>query len=144
MNLPEGPKDHETVNTGFDKLHKQGRMKWSGFTLLTYSCIVGWTTKVDGMRKRRTVVDIRLRNWIMLLDAYPMLSQANILAGRKKATEIPTINCPAFFHQSKLKLGQKNILKTNRIPRALVGGPRNVRGNARKESGGRDLCHNAN
>ena len=91
-------------------------------------------TKADGIRKRRMVVVFRLPNWITLLDAYPMLSQANIFAGCKRATKILTINCPAFFHQSRVKLGQKNILRTNKIPRTLVGGPRDVRGNACKKA----------
>ena len=86
------------------------------------------------MRKKHMVVDIRSRNWITLLDAYPMLSQANILAGRKRATDIPTINCPAFFHQSRVKLGQKNVPRMNKIPRTLVGKPRDVRDNVRKKA----------
>ena len=63
-----------------------------------------------------------------------MLSQADIFAGRKRATDILTINCPAFFHQLRVKLGQKNVLRTNKIPRTLIGGPKNVRSNARKKA----------
>ena len=41
VDFSKGPKNHEIVNTGSNKLHKQGRMKWSRSTLLTYSCFVG-------------------------------------------------------------------------------------------------------
>ena len=62
-----------------------------------------------------------------------MLSQANILADRKRAIHNPTIDCPAFFHQSKVKLEQKNVFRANKMPRTLLGWPRDVRGNISKK-----------
>ena len=111
VNLPKRPKDHKIVNTGFDKVHKQGCMKWSESTPLTYSCIVGWTTKANNTRKGRTVVDIRLLNRITLPDTYPMPPQANIFAAIQRATHMVTIDCPKSFHQSKVKPEQKNTFR---------------------------------
>ena len=75
-----GSKDCEIVDTEFDQLHCQGRMDWSGPTPFTYPCFVVWTTKADSTCKERTIVDIGALNRVTLPDAYPMPSQADILA----------------------------------------------------------------
>ena len=64
----------------FDRLYCQERLDWSGFTPFIYPCFVKWTTKADGTRKGRTVVNIRALNKITLPNTYPMPLQANILA----------------------------------------------------------------
>ena len=127
------PKDREIVDTEFDRLHCQRRMDWSGFTPFTYPCFVVWITKVDGIHKGCTVLDIRLRNKITLSNAYPMLSQANILADCKRAIHILTIDCPTFFHQSKVKPEQKIVFRANRMPKTLLGWPRDISGNVYKK-----------
>ena len=90
---PLGPKDCKIVDTEFDQLHCQGRMDWSGPMPFIYPCFVVWTTKLNGTRKRRTVVDIRSFNKITLLEAYLMPSQADILADLQEATHILIVNC---------------------------------------------------
>ena len=130
---PLRPKDCKIIDTEFDRFHCQRRMNWSSPTPFTYSCFIIYTTKADGTRKGRIIVDIRSRNRIMLPNAYLMLSQADTLADYKRATHIPTIDCPAFFHQSKVKPEQKNIFRANRMPKTLLGWPRDVRDNTHKK-----------
>ena len=77
---PQELKDHEIVDTEFNRLHCQGHMDWSESMPFTYPCFVVWKTKADSTRKRHTVIDIRALNKIILSDAYPMPLQAYILA----------------------------------------------------------------
>ena len=78
-------------------------MDWSSLMPFTYPCFVVWTTKAISIKKRRTVVSIRALNKITLLDAYPMLSQADILADLQETMHILTVNYLAFFYQWKVK-----------------------------------------
>ena len=56
------------------------------------------------------MVDIRGLNKITLFDAYPMPSQADILANIRGATHISTVDCSAFFYQWGVKSDQKHRL----------------------------------
>ena len=104
------PKDCEIVDTECGQLFCQGRMDWSRPMPFTYPCFVVWTTKADSTRKGRTIMNIRLLNKITLPDAYPMSSQANILADLQEVTHILTVDCSAFFYQWRVKPNQKHQL----------------------------------
>lgn len=77
---PLGRQDKEVVNQAFDKLHTENRLEWaSTSTPFTYPCFVVWRETPKG-RKGRVVVDIWALNKITMPDAYPVPSQAEILA----------------------------------------------------------------
>ena len=96
---PVGPKDREVIDEAFDKLHSQCRMEWtSTATPFSFPCFVIWKDTPQGP-KGRVVVDIRALNKITVPDAYPVPSQAEILALIRDATHISTIDAAAFFYQ---------------------------------------------
>ncbi len=97
-------KDRAIVDVAFDKLHEQGRMSWTKkATPFSFPVFVVWRTMPDGSRKGRAVVDIRALNKITLPDAYPVPSQADILAAVKGSKFITTIDCASFFYQFLVK-----------------------------------------
>ena len=83
-------------------------MNWSGLTPVTYPCFVVWTTKANGTRKERPVVDLKALNKITLPDAYPMPSQADIFASLQGATHITIVHCLIFFYWWRVKPDQKH------------------------------------
>ena len=96
---PVGTRDKQVIDEAFDKLHQQGRMDWTNSsTPFSFPCFVVWKDTADGP-KGRVVVDIRALNKITVPDAYPVPSQAEILALIMHATHISTIDAAAFFYQ---------------------------------------------
>lgn len=96
---PVGAKDRQVIDEAFDKLHEQGRIEWtSTATPFSFPCFVIWKDTPTGP-KGRVVVDIRALNKITVPDAYPVPSQAEILALLRDATHISTIDAAAFFYQ---------------------------------------------
>ena len=70
---PLGNEVKKIINETFDKLHDQNRMDWTDeATPFSYPVFVVWTTKADGTRKGRAVVDIRGLNAISQVDVYPL------------------------------------------------------------------------
>lgn len=97
---PVSQRDKQIINTEFDKLHEQGRMKWITIaTPFLFSCFVVWKNMLGGERKGRVVVDIRALNNIIMSDAYPVLSQADVLAEVRNAKFISTVDAASFFYQ---------------------------------------------
>ena len=100
---PLGTKDCELVDQAFDKLHQQGCMTWTTqSTPFTYPCFVVWKTTPNG-RKGWVVVNIRALNRITMPNAYPVPSQADILAAVQGAAYISTVDCASFFYQWRVK-----------------------------------------
>ena len=62
-------------------------------------CSVGGKTTAEGDRKGRVVVDIRALDKITMPNAYPVPSQADILAAVRDATFISTVDAASLFHQ---------------------------------------------
>ena len=94
---PLGEKDKAVIDKTFDELHEQNRMEWTtSSTPFSFPCFVVWR---DDTKKGRVVVDIRALNKITMPDAYPMPSQAEIIAMIKDATHISTIDAASFFYQ---------------------------------------------
>lgn len=56
------------------------------------------------------VVDIRALNQITMPDAYPVPSQADILAAVQGTTYISTVDCASFFYQWRVKLQDRHKL----------------------------------
>ncbi len=97
---PVGQTDRDIIDKAFDKLQGQDRAEWTKTsTPFTFSCFVVWRTMPDGSRKGRVVVDIRALNKITMPDAYPVPSQADILAAIHGAKFITTVDCASFFYQ---------------------------------------------
>ncbi len=108
---PVGQKDREVIDTAFDKLQAQGRLEWTtSSTPFTYPCFVVWKNLPDGTRKGRVVVDIRALNKITMPDAYPVPSQADILAAVQGAKYISTVDCSSFFYQWRVKRAHRHRL----------------------------------
>lgn len=97
---PLGQKDREVIDKEFDKLHSQDRMEWTTTaTPFSFPCFVVWKTTPEGEKKGRVVVDIRALNKITMPDAYPVPSQADILAAVRNAGFISTVDAASFFYQ---------------------------------------------
>ncbi len=97
---PLGQKDREVIDKEFDKLHSQDRMEWTTTaTPFSFPCFVVWKTTPEGERKGRVVVDIRALNKITMPDAYPVPSQADILAAVRDSGFISTVDAASFFYQ---------------------------------------------
>ena len=94
---PLGERDKAVIDKTFDELHDQNRMEWTtSSTPFSFPCFVVWR---EDTNKGRVVVDIRALNKITMPDAYPMPSQAEIIAMIKDATHISTIDAASFFYQ---------------------------------------------
>ena len=105
---PLGIEDRAFVDETFDKLHQQGKMEWTrSSTPFGYPVFVVWRTVIkDGkpVRKGRAVVDIRGLNKIVVSDAYPMPTQADITAAVAGCKYISVIDAMGYFHQWGVKL----------------------------------------
>ena len=96
---PVGIQDREVVDQTFDKLHEQGRMKWTKkSTPFSFPCFVVWKQTPDG-RKGRVVIDIRALNRITIPDAYPIPLQDDIICLVAGCLYISTVDCASFFYQ---------------------------------------------
>ncbi|RDL33672.1 uncharacterized protein BP5553_08040 [Venustampulla echinocandica] len=107
-----GREDRRVIDEVFDELHRQGRLRWtSESTPFTFPCFVVWK-KSDAAtpRKGRVVIDIRALNHITMPDAYPIPSQADILAAIAGCPYISTIDCASFFYQWKVKQSDQHKL----------------------------------
>ena len=98
---PVGQRDKEVIDREFDKLHQQGRMEWTTTaTPFSFPCFVVWKDiPGNNERKGRVVVDIRALNKITMPDAYPVPSQAEVLAEVRNAAIISTVDAASFFYQ---------------------------------------------
>ncbi|KAI1002264.1 hypothetical protein K3495_g5937 [Podosphaera aphanis] len=103
-----GTNDRQLIDKTFDTLHKQGRLRWTqNPTPFSFPCFVIWKNiaKDDGTceKKGRVVIDIRALNQITLPDAYPIPTQADIIAAVSGCNFISTIDCASFFYQWRVK-----------------------------------------
>ena len=91
-------RDKEVIDKVFDKLHKQGRIKWTTIsTLFSFPCFVVWRETANNS-KGRVVIDIRALNKITVSNAYPVSMQSEILALLRNVTYISTIDVVVFFY----------------------------------------------
>ncbi len=109
---PLGDRDKEVIDREFDKLHDQGRMEWTTTaTPFSFPCFVVWKdASATAERKGRVVVDIRALNKITMPDAYPVPSQAEILAEVKDSAVISTVDAASFFYQWWVKKPHRHRL----------------------------------
>ena len=97
---PLGNEAKRIIDEIFDKLHDQGRMDWTNeATPFSYPVFVVWTTKADGTRKGRAVVDIRGLNAISQIDIYPLPLQTELISAVKGCNYISVVDCASFFYQ---------------------------------------------
>ena len=93
------PRNREVVDAQFDKLHQQGRLKWSTeATPFSYPCFVVWK-EVNGIKKGRVVVDIRTLNKITVPNVYPVPSQSDIINAVQGCRYISVVDYSSFFYQ---------------------------------------------
>lgn len=97
---PLGAEARKVVDETFDKLHEQGRMSWTNeSTPFSYPVFVVWTTRPDGSRKGRAVVDIRGLNALTQTDVYPLPLQGDMISAVKGCQYITVVDCASFFYQ---------------------------------------------
>lgn len=79
-----GKQDREVIDKTFDKLHEQGRLRWTlEATPFSFPYFLVWRNKdldKNSERKGRVVIDIRALNHITMPDAYPIPAQVDILS----------------------------------------------------------------
>lgn len=96
---PVGHRDREVIDATFDKLHEQGKMRWSTQpTPFSYPVFVVWKDTPNG-RKGRVVVDIRELNKITENDTYPLPLQSEIISLLLGYSYLSTIDAVGWFHQ---------------------------------------------
>ena len=101
---PLGERDRQVIDEEFDKLHKQGKMKWSTRpTPFGFPVFVVWRTVngPDGQptRKHRVVTDIRGLNKLSTTDGHSIPMQSDIIAHIRGSNHISLMNGLAFFLQ---------------------------------------------
>jgi hypothetical protein len=75
-------------------------MEWTTTnTPFAYPVFVVWRTLCDGERKGQVVVDIRGLNKLIILDAYPLPLQSDIIAAVQGKKFISVVDCASFFYQ---------------------------------------------
>lgn len=78
---PLGNKAQRIVDDTFEKMHTQGRLKYTTDpTPFSFPVFVVYKTDSQGKRKGRAVVDIRKLNDLVLPDSYPLPLQSEIIA----------------------------------------------------------------
>jgi hypothetical protein len=87
------------VDTTFDELYCKGLMEWVTYPT-PFGCLVFvvWHT-VDSKAKSRPIVDLRLLNKYVLLDAYPIPLQNNILYALYDKNFLTVFDTSLFFYQ---------------------------------------------
>ena len=95
------------VDTIFDKLHQNDKMKWfKNSTSFEYSIFVIWKTSYKNdkpIKKNKIVIDIRELNDITISDAYSMSFQTNIIVAVIECRFISIIDAANYFHQWTVK-----------------------------------------
>ena len=96
---PVGQRDKECIDTTFDKLQEQGKLKFTTQpTTFSYPCFVVWKDTPSG-RKGRVVIDIRGLNDITEIDSYPLPLQSDIIAAVSGYPYISTVDAVGWFYQ---------------------------------------------
>ena len=89
------------IDSTFDELHEKERLIWTTTpTSFSYPVFVAWKT-INEIRKDRAVVDIRDLNKLLLLDAYSLPLQNDIISDLRKCTHISILDATTFFYQWK-------------------------------------------
>lgn len=96
---PLGIEDRKLVDETFDKMHEQGRLKWTDEeTPFSFPVFVVWKMS-NGKRKGRAVVDIRGLNKMIVPDAYPVPSQDEIINDLRGCKHLLVLDAMSFFYQ---------------------------------------------
>ena len=107
---PLGQKDRQVVDETFDKLHSQGKLRFTNQpTPFSWPCFVVWQDTPQG-KKGRVVIDIRGLNAITEDDAYPLPLQSDIIALIAGYQFISTVDAVGYFHQFRVKVEDRQKL----------------------------------
>jgi hypothetical protein len=98
----------------FDNLHFKEKMKWfTNSTSFDYLVFVIYRTIMKNdksTRKNRAVIDIRKLNAIIVIDAYLMSTQTNIIVAVTKCLYISVVNALRYFYQWTIKFDDRHKL----------------------------------
>lgn len=96
---PLGIEDRKLVDETFDKMHEQGRLKWTDEeTPFSFPVFVVWKL-INGKRKGRAVADIRGLNDMIMPDAYPVPLQGDIINDLRGCDRLSVLDAMSFFYQ---------------------------------------------
>ena len=97
---PIGADSRRIIDETFDKLQDQGRLEWTKqSTPFSFPVFIVWTTKADGTRKGRAVVDIQGLNAVTQTDVYALPLQSDIINAVEGCKYITVVDCASFFYQ---------------------------------------------
>lgn len=97
---PLGSRDRKIIDGTFDELQQQQRLKYTTHaTPFSYPVFVIWRNLPNRERKGRVVVDIHGLNHLVILDADPLLLQADIIALCRGCLFISAMDATSFFYQ---------------------------------------------
>lgn len=87
-------------NETFNKMQHLGRLKYTiSHTFLSFPVFVVYKTNAKEERKGREVVDICKLNELVILDAYPLPLQSDIIASVQGYTNFAVLDAASFFYQ---------------------------------------------
>jgi hypothetical protein len=96
---PLSRRDREVLDTTFDALHKQHKMKWVYEpTPFAHPVFVVWRM-ARGKMKGRVVIDLRALNKVSVPDNYPLPLQSSIIEALRGKGFITAIDATSFFYQ---------------------------------------------
>lgn len=99
---PLGIEDRKLVDETFNKMHKQGRLRWiDEETPFSFPVFVVWMS-ANGKRKGRAVVDIRGLNDMIIPNAYPVPLQDEIINDLRGCNRLSVLDAMSFFYQKRL------------------------------------------
>ena len=107
---PLGQKDRQVVDETFDKLHAQGKLRFTDQpTPFSWPCFVVWRDTPQG-RKVRVVIDIRGLNAVTEDDSYPLPLQSDMISLIAGYDFISTVDAVGYFHQFRVKAEDRHKL----------------------------------
>lgn len=95
-----GIKAKRLFDKTFDKMQRLGYLKYTtSHTLFSFLVFVIYKTKSKSKKKRHAVVDICQLNALVILDAYSLLLQSDIIASIQECTNLAVLDAALFFYQ---------------------------------------------
>ena len=101
---PLGNDARRLVDDTFNKLHHQGRMKFtSDPTPFSFPVFIVWKSDSEGKKKGCSIVDILKLNDLVLPDSYQLPLQLEIIANVQGCTNLAVLDAASFFYQWRLQ-----------------------------------------
>lgn len=98
------------VNKTFDEMQRLGQLKYTTSQTL-FNFLVFVVYKINGKeeKKGRAIVNIYKLNDLVILDAYPLFLQSDIIASVQECINLVVLDVVSFFYQWLLHLDHQYI-----------------------------------